>query len=49
VVINPSDLPNLTAILRKSIAEYERNYRTFRVVMDSSKGERRATPRAEPT
>jgi len=49
VVINPSDLPNLTAILRKSIAEDERNYRVFRVVLDSSKGERRATPRTEAT
>jgi hypothetical protein len=47
VVINPSDLPNLTAILKKSIAEYERNYRIYRIVLDAARGERRAVPRQE--
>jgi hypothetical protein len=46
VVINPSDLPNLTAILKKSIAEFERNYRIFRIVIDSM-GEKRAGSRSD--
>jgi hypothetical protein len=40
VVINPSDLPNLTAILKKSLAEFEMAYRVYRVSIDSL-GDRR--------
>jgi hypothetical protein len=46
VVVNPSDLPNLTAILKKSLVEFDRTYRVYRIVMDSM-GERRSTKRAE--
>jgi hypothetical protein len=44
VVVNPSDLPHLTAILKKSLAEYERTYRIYRIVVDSM-GERRVATR----
>src|SRR6185295_12539572 len=30
LVLNPTDLPNLTAILKKGLAEFELLYRTFR-------------------
>jgi hypothetical protein len=30
LVLNPADLPNLTAILKKGLAEFEMLYRTFR-------------------
>jgi len=46
VVVNPSDLPNLTAILKKSLVEFDRTYRVYRIVMDSM-GERRTSKRAE--
>jgi len=46
VVVNPSDLPNLTASLKKSLVEFDRTYRVYRIVMDSM-GERRTSKRAE--
>jgi hypothetical protein len=46
VVVNPSDLPNLTAILKKSLVEFDRTYRVYRIVMESM-GERRTSKRAE--
>jgi hypothetical protein len=44
VVINPSDLPNLTAILKKGLAEFEMAYRVYRISLDSQ-GERRTPSR----
>ena len=44
VVVNPLDLPNLTAILKKGLAEFELTYRVYRMAVDSQ-GERRQTPR----
>ena len=41
VVVNPSDLPNLTAILKKGLAEFEMAYRVYRISVDSQ-GDRRA-------
>jgi hypothetical protein len=38
VVVNPIDVPNLAAILRKSIAEFEHHYRTFNQVL-AARGE----------
>lgn len=38
VVVNPVDLPNMTAILRKCLAEFELQYRLFREVL-SARGE----------
>jgi len=34
VVVNPSDLVNLTAILKKGLAEFEMNYRVYRMSVD---------------
>jgi CheY-like chemotaxis protein len=45
VVVNPSDLPNLTAILKKGLAEFEMAYRVYRISMDSQ-GERRPARRS---
>ena len=47
VVVNPSDLPNLTAILKKGLSEFDIAYRVFRISMDSQ-GERR-TPNRRST
>ena len=47
VVVNPSDLPNLTAILKKGLAEFEIAYRVYRIAVDSQ-GERR-TPNRRST
>ena len=44
VVVNPSDLPNLTAILKKGLSEFDIAYRVFRISMDSQ-GERRTPTR----
>jgi hypothetical protein len=44
VVVNPSDLPNLTAILKKGLAEFEMAYRVYRISVDSQ-GERRTPSR----
>jgi len=44
VVMNPADLPNLTAILKKSLAEFEMMYRVYRIAVDSQ-GDRRAPSR----
>src|SRR6187399_3217686 len=44
MVVNPLDLPNLTAILKKGLAEFELTYRVYRMAVDSQ-GERRQTPR----
>jgi CheY-like chemotaxis protein len=38
VVVNPIDIPNLAAILRKSLAEFEQHYRTFNQVL-AARGE----------
>src|SRR3954469_1780034 len=46
VVINPSDLPNLTAILKKGLAEFEMAYRVYRISMDSQGDRRQATRRS---
>ena len=40
VVVNPSELPNLTAILKKGLAEFEMAYRVYRASLDSL-GDRR--------
>ena len=40
MVVNPLDLPNLTAILKKGLAEFEMTYRIYRIAQDSQ-GERR--------
>lgn len=40
VVVNPLDLPNLTAILKKGMAEFEVMYRVYRIAIDSQ-GDRR--------
>ena len=34
VVVNPSDMPNLTAILKKGLAEFEMMYRVYRVSLE---------------
>jgi len=44
VVVNPLDLPNLTAILKKGLAEFELMYRMYRFIVDSQ-GDRRAAAR----
>jgi hypothetical protein len=44
VVINPADLPNLTAILKKGLSEFELTYRIYRITVESQ-GDRRATAR----
>ena len=44
VVVNPSDLPNLTAILKKGLSEFEMMYRIYRITVDAQ-GDRRATAR----
>ena len=44
VVINPLDLPNLTAILKKGLAEFETMYRIYRLAVDSQ-GDRRPPSR----
>jgi len=44
VVVNLLDLPNLTAILKKSFAEFELTYRIYRIAVDSQ-GERRQANR----
>jgi len=45
VVVNPLDLPNLTAILKKGLAEFEMTYRIYRIAVDSQ-GERRQNSRS---
>jgi len=47
VVINPSDLPNLTAILKKGLAEFEMAYRIYRISVDSQGDRRQATRRTD--
>jgi hypothetical protein len=47
VVINPSDLPNLTAILKKGLAEFEMAYRIYRISVDSQGDRRQATRRSD--
>ena len=38
VVVNPMDMPNLAPILKKSLAEFEMQYRTYNAVM-ATRGE----------
>jgi hypothetical protein len=47
VVVNPSDLPNLTAILKKGLAEFEMAYRVYRIAVDSQGERRQATRRTD--
>lgn len=47
VVVNPSDLPNLTAILKKGLAEFEMAYRVYRISVDSQGDRRQATRRTD--
>jgi hypothetical protein len=35
LVVNPSDLPNLTAILKKGLMEYETLYRSYRDILEA--------------
>jgi hypothetical protein len=37
LVMNPADLPNLTAILKKGTAEFELLYRTYRDVLERTR------------
>jgi hypothetical protein len=46
VVVNPSDLPNLTAILKKGMAEFEMAYRVYRISTDSQADRRQSSRRA---
>jgi len=46
VVINPYDLPNLTAILKKGLAEFEMAYRVYRMSVDSQGDRRQMTRRS---
>lgn len=46
VVVNPSDLPNLTAILKKGLSEFELMYRIYRIVIDAQ-GDRRTVGRRD--
>jgi CheY-like chemotaxis protein len=46
VVVNPLDLPNLTAILKKGLAEFEMTYRVYRVSVDAQ-GDRRSAARRQ--
>jgi hypothetical protein len=47
VVVNPADLPNLTAILKKGLAEFEMAYRVYRVSVDSQGDRRQPTRRLD--
>ncbi len=44
VVVNPWDLPNLTAILKKGLAEFDTIYKVFRIVSEVQ-GDRREPAR----
>jgi hypothetical protein len=46
VVVNPADLPNLTAILKKGLAEFEMAYRVYRISTDSQADRRQTSRRA---
>jgi hypothetical protein len=46
VVVNPADLPNLTAILKKGLAEFEMAYRVYRISVDSQGDRRQPNRRA---
>jgi hypothetical protein len=41
MVVNPADLPNLTAILKKGLAEFESTYRIYKIAVETQ-GDRRA-------
>jgi len=41
LVINPSDLPNLTAILKKGISEFEATYRVYKTAQNAQNTDRR--------
>jgi len=47
VVVNPLDLPNLTAILKKGLAEFEMTYRVYRITVDSQGDRRQASRRTD--
>lgn len=47
VVVNSLDLPNLTAILKKGLAEFEMAYRVYRIAVDSQGDRRQASRRTD--
>ena len=44
VVVHPSDLPSLTAILKKGLSQFELMYRVYRITVESQ-GDRRVASR----